>query len=62
MTALSSPVSLAKAVPIDGPSLDRARRSVLARFGNRPVAAIDWMIKAPVPAFVFHLDGSDPLR
>ncbi len=62
MAALSSPVSLAKAVPIDGLSLDRARRSVLARFGNRPVAAIDWMIKAPVPAFVFHLDGSEPMK
>ena len=60
--ALTSPMSLAGPVAVDAALLERARETVLARFGNRPVASIDWIIKSPVPAFVFHLEGSEPLQ
>ena len=62
LAALTSPMSLATPLAIDNLSLERARASVLARFGDRPVASIDWVIKAPVPAYVFHLDGSEPVK
>ena len=62
LAALTSPLSLARPLAIDNLSLERARASVLARFGNRPVASVDWVIKAPVPAYVFHLDGSEPVK
>ena len=62
LAALTSPLSLAKPLAIDDASLDRARAAVLAKLGNRPVASIDWLIKAPVPAYVFHLDGAEPIK
>ena len=62
LAALTSARSLASPLAIDTQTFERARASVFARFGNRPVAAIDWVIKAPVPAFVFHLDGTEPLK
>jgi uncharacterized iron-regulated membrane protein len=43
-------------------SLDTARNAILVRFGNRPVASVDWVIKATVPAYVFHLDGAEPVK
>lgn len=62
LAALTSPMALANPLAFDAASLERARVSVLGRFGNRPVAAIDWIVKAPMPAFVFHLDGPEPLK
>ncbi len=62
LAVLVSPLSLANPVNVDAASLDRARTATLARFGTRPVASVDWIIKAPVPAFVFHLEGVDPVK
>lgn len=60
--SIVSPLSLAKPIGFAPAALDRARATLLARYGNRPVAAVDWQIKAPTPAFVFHLDGNDPRK
>ena len=60
-TSIVSPLSLAKPTGMDT-ALDRARSTLLARYGNRPVAGVDWQIKAPTPVFVFHLDGDDPRK
>lgn len=60
--AMASPVSLAAPATSLAPPLDKARAAVLQRYGDRPVAGIDWVIKAPVPALVFHLDGAEPLK
>ena len=62
MAEIVSPVSLSAPMPLNPASLDKARTSVLARFGNRPVASVDWVIKAPVPAYVFHLDGAERVK
>ena len=62
LAALISPQSLAKPRAIDAAALERARSVVLAWFGDRPVASIDWRIKTPVPAYVFPLDGAQPIR
>lgn len=62
MGTLVSPVSLSAPLPLDPASLDTARTVVLAHYGNRPIASVDWLIKGPVPAFVFHLDGGEPLK
>ena len=62
MAEIASPASLA--VPLPGPAvtIDTARAAIFARYGNRPVASVDWVIKAPVPAYVFHLDGAEPIK
>ena len=60
--SLVSPLSLAKPTGLDPAALDRARATLLARYGDRAVAGVDWQIKTPVAAFVFHLDGSDPRK
>ena len=60
--SIVSPLSLAKLTGLDPAALDRARLMLLARYGDRPVAEVDWQIKAPTPAFVFHLDGNDPRK
>ncbi len=60
--AIVSPLSLGKPTGLDPAALDRARTGLLARYGNRPLAGVDWRIKAPTPAFVFHLDGNDPRK
>ncbi len=62
MAEITSPASLA--VPLPGPAvtIDTARAAIFARYGNRPVASVDWVIKAPVPAYVFHLDGAEPIK
>ena len=57
-----SPLSLAKPTGLDPAALDRARMMLLARYGDRPVAEVDWQIKAPTPEIVFHLDGDDPRK
>ena len=62
MAEVVSPASLATPLPSNVASLDKARKVILARYGNRPVASVDWIIKAPVPAFVFHLDGAEPIK
>lgn len=62
MAALTSPATLARPLTIDAGALDRARQTVLARYGNQPVANFEWQIKEPVPQFVFHLDGTEPTR
>ena len=41
---------------------ERARRTVAAKYGDLPVAEIDWEFKGDQPFIVFHLDGTDPLR
>ncbi|WP_308435302.1 PepSY-associated TM helix domain-containing protein [Sphingomonas glacialis] len=60
--SIVSPLSLAKPTGLDPAALDHARAVLLARYGNRPIAGVDWQIKAPTPAFVFHLDGADPRK
>ena len=60
--SIVSPLSLAKFTGFDPAALDRARRTLLVRYGNRPISSIDWHIKAPTPAFVFHLDGDNPRK
>ena len=60
--SIVSPLSLAKPTGLDLAALDRARMMLLTRYGDRPVAGIDWQIKAPTRAFVFHLDGDDPRK
>lgn len=60
--SIVSPLSLAKPTGIDVTVLDHARAVLLARYGNRPIAGIDWQIKAPTPVFLFHLDGPDPRK
>ena len=62
MAEIVSPVSLARPLPDSAASLDEARAAVLKQFGNRPVASVDWVIKAPAPAYVFHLDGAEPVK
>ena len=62
MATVVSPASLSEPLPLDPVSLDKARTLILARFGNRTVASVDWVIKAPVPAYVFHLDGAEPVK
>jgi uncharacterized iron-regulated membrane protein len=62
MAEIVSPVSLARPLPVSAAPLDKARMAILARYGNRTVASVDWVIKAPVPAYVFHLDGAEPVK
>jgi uncharacterized iron-regulated membrane protein len=62
MAEIVSPVTLARPLPVSAASLDEARAAVLKQFGNRAVASVDWVIKAPVPAYVFHLDGAEPIK
>lgn len=62
LAAMISPASLARPFAVDPAGIDRARQAALARFGNRPVSAIDWQIKGDVPHYILHLDGPDPLR
>ena len=62
MAEIVSPASLAEPLASNTASLDKARTAVFARYGNRPVASIEWVIKAPVPAYVFHLDGAEPIK
>ncbi len=62
MAEIVSPASLATPFAPNVAALDKARTVILARYGNRPVASIDWVIKAPVPAYVFHLDGAEPIK
>lgn len=56
------PLSLAKPIGLDEAMIERARTALLARYGDRPIAGIDWRIKAATPALVFHLDGTDPRK
>jgi uncharacterized iron-regulated membrane protein len=62
MAEIVSPASLSAPLSLNPVSLDKARNAVLARYGNRPVASVDWIIKAPLPAYVFHLDGAEPVK
>lgn len=62
LAAARSPLSVATLPAPHGSGLDRARRAVLAKFGDQPVASLDWQIKGPVQYFVFHLDGAEPTR
>ncbi len=62
MAEMVSTVTLARPLPNHAASIDKARTAVLQKFGNRPIASVDWVIKAPVPAYVFHLDGSEPIK
>lgn len=62
MAEITSPALLAAPLPANAVSMDMARAIILARYGNRPVASVDWVIKAPVPAYVFHLDGAKPVK
>ena len=62
MAEIVSPASLSAPLPTTAATLDKARTVIFARYGNRPVASVAWIIKAPVPAFVFHLDGAEPVK
>lgn len=62
LAAMVSPDSLSAPLPVDVGALDRARATIFQRYGNRPIAGVDWVIKAPIPAFIFHLDGATPLN
>ena len=61
MAQLTSPVTLGQ--PLEpAASLEKARQTVVQRFGSRPVNSIDWQIKGPAQFFTFHLGGTEPLR
>ena len=62
MAEIISPASLSTPLALNAAALDKARTAILGRYGNRPVASVDWVIKAPVPAYVFHLDGAEPVK
>ena len=62
MAQMVSPITLALPLPDSAASIEKARAAVLQKFGNRPVASVDWVIKAPVPAYIFHLDGAEPIK
>ena len=62
MAEITSPASLAAPLPANAVTMDKVRSVILARYGDRPVASVDWVIKAPVPAYVFHLDGAEPIK
>ncbi|HEX5259815.1 MAG TPA: PepSY-associated TM helix domain-containing protein [Sphingomicrobium sp.] len=62
LARLTSPVDLGNDLTVDDAALARARRSLLASFGNRPVDSIDWQIKGPAQQFVFHLGGASPIK
>jgi uncharacterized iron-regulated membrane protein len=62
MAQIVSPTFLSAPLPSNAANLEKARATLLARYGNRPVASVDWVIKAPVPAYVFHLDGAEPIK
>lgn len=62
MAQMVSPITLALPLPDSAASIEKARATVLQKFGNRPVASVDWVIKAPVPAYIFHLDGAEPIK
>ena len=62
MAEITSPASLSVPLPATAVTMDKARTVILAGYGNRPVASVDLVIKAPVPAYVFHLDGAEPVR
>ena len=61
LAQITSPVSLSQVLQ-PASALDRARTSVLRRFGDRPVNSIDWQIKGQDQFFTFYLGGSEPLR
>ena len=62
MAEITSPASLAAPLPANVVTMDKARAIILARYGNRPIASVDWVIKAPVPTYVFHVDGTEPVK
>lgn len=62
MDAMASTASLDRPLSLDVKALERAREAVLARYGNRPIASIEWIIRAHKPKFLFHLDGPDPIK
>jgi uncharacterized iron-regulated membrane protein len=59
---LRSPISLAQPFAVDAAAFERARTGVAVKYADRGVAAVDWRIKGNRQSFVFHLDGSDPLK
>ena len=62
MSALQSPVTTAQSFVVDTAAFARARGAVAARYPNVPVASVDWQIKGAKPAFIFHLDGPEPVK
>ena len=60
LATMKSPASLTTLPAPDAVALDRARKSVMAKFGDQPVASLEWQIKGPVQHFIFHLDGPEP--
>ena len=62
MVALHSPISTEQPFMVDTAAFGRARRAVAVRYPNVPVASVDWQIKGATPAFIFHLDGAEPVK
>lgn len=62
LAEIVSPQRVDQPLALDVAALDRARVAVARRYGGQRVASVDWAIKAPVPVFVFHLDGAEPAR
>ena len=62
MATMVSPATLARSLRPDDVQLERARAAVLSRFGDQPVAALDWQIKGTAQHYIFHLDGPKPMR
>ena len=59
---LVSPYQLNKPIAFNMQMLDTSRKAVLKKYGNQPVASIDWHLKDSTPSFVFHLEGATPTR
>lgn len=62
LAVMKSPATLATLAAPDAVALERARKSVMAKFGDQPVASVDWQIKGRAQHFILHLDGPEPTR
>ncbi len=62
LAKMVSPQRIDQPLALDMAALERARASVAARYNGQRIGAVEWTIKSPTPAFVFHLDGPNPVR
>ncbi|MEO7503983.1 MAG: PepSY domain-containing protein [Sphingomicrobium sp.] len=62
LAVMKSPATLATLQAPNPAALERARKSVMAKFGDQPVASLEWQIKGRAQHFILHLDGPEPTR